>query len=250
MTENNFHADLVAALSEITNPPMTQTNPHFRSKFSSLIDCVNTIRPILAKHHIAATQMVRHGDAGDRVVTRLVHASGEFVEDGGIPLANTSDPQKMGSAMTYARRYGLLAICGAVGDPDDDGNKASEPEPVLAAPPPPAPSVPAETKSTSEIKQMVEVLEQRKLDGLGIYTLNYLDARTLPFDDSTAWVDAYATEMRSTINDKKLTPDEKMSLMHEFEQKNAPGLEMIPDGARAVLESKRLSANKKLGASK
>lgn len=227
MTANNFHTDLVAALSEITNPPMTQENPHFRSKFSSLKDCVNTIRPILAKHHIAATQMVRHGDAGDRVVTRLVHASGEFVEDGGIPLANTSDPQKMGSAMTYARRYGLLAICGAVGDPDDDGNKASEPEPVLAAPPPPAPSVPTET-----------------------YKLNYLDARTLSFDDSTAWVDAYTTEMRSTINDKKLTPDEKMSLMHEFEEKNAPGLEMIPDGARADLESKRLSANKKLGASK
>ena len=222
MAENNFHADLVAALSEITNPPMTQENPHFRSKFSSLKDCVNTIRPVLAKHHIAATQMVRHGEAGDRVVTRLVHVSGEFVEDGGIPLANTSDPQKMGSAMTYARRYGLLAICGAVGDPDDDGNKASEAEPVLAAP------VIVPAKSDDD------------------YVLVHLNNKKLTFDSSKAWVDAYTVEMRNLVNDKKMNVEERIKCMEMFEQKNTETLGAIADGAAADLKAKRQQANEML----
>ena len=222
MAENNFHADLVAALSEITNPPMTQENPHFRSKFSSLKDCVNTIRPVLAKHHIAATQMVRHGEAGDRVVTRLVHVSGEFVEDGGIPLANTSDPQKMGSAMTYARRYGLLAICGAVGDPDDDGNKASEAEPVLAAP------VIVPAKSDDD------------------YVLVHLNNKKLTFDSSKAWVDAYTVEMRNLVNDKKMNVEERIKCMEMFEKKNTETLGAIADGAAADLKAKRQQANEML----
>lgn len=222
MTDNNFHADLVAALSEITNPPMTQVNPHFRSKFSSLKDCVNTIRPVLAKHHIAATQMVRHGEAGDRVVTRLVHVSGEFVEDGGIPLANTSDPQKMGSAMTYARRYGLLAICGAVGDPDDDGNKASEPEPVLAAP----------------------VIQPAKSDD--DYVLVHLNNKKLTFDTSKAWVDAYKVEMRNLVQDTKMNVEERIKCMEMFEQKNTATLGSIADGAAADLKAKRQQANEML----
>jgi hypothetical protein len=222
MAENNFHADLVAALSEIPNPPMTQVNPHFRSKFSSLKDCVNTIKPILSKHGIAVTQMVRHGEAGDRVVTRLVHKSGDFVEDGGVPLSNTSDPQKMGSSMTYARRYGLLSICGVVGDPDDDGNKASEPDPVVSKP-------------------IVK-------DDASDYVLSFLDARTLSFDNSKGWVDAYTLEMRKLVNDTELTPDERMTCMKELEEKNAETLNSLPPGVSTGLKDKRLAANKKIGA--
>ena len=219
MTDNNFHADLVAALSEIPNPPMTQINPHFRSKFSSLKDCVNTIKPILSKHGIAVTQMVRHGEAGDRVVTRLVHRTGEFVEDGGVPLSNTSDPQKMGSSMTYARRYGLLSICGVVGDPDDDGNKASEPEPVLAAP----------------------VIQPAKSDD--DYVLVHLNNKKLTFDSSKAWVDAYTVEMRNLVNDKKMNVEERIKCMEMFEQKNTETLGAIADGAAADLKAKRQQAN-------
>ena len=219
MTDNNFHADLVAALSEIPNPPMTQINPHFRSKFSSLKDCVNTIKPILSKHGIAVTQMVRHGEAGDRVVTRLVHRTGEFVEDGGVPLSNTSDPQKMGSSMTYARRYGLLSICGVVGDPDDDGNKASEPEPVLAAP------VIVPAKSDDD------------------YVLVHLNNKKLTFDSSKAWVDAYTVEMRNLVNDKKMNVEERIKCMKMFEQKNTATLGAIADGAAADLKAKRQQAN-------
>jgi len=226
VTENNFHNDLVCALGEMQNPPMTSVNPHFHSKFSSLKDCVNTVRPILAKHGIAALQMVRHDDAGDRLVTRLIHKSGEFVEDGGVPLSNTNDPQKMGSAMTYARRYGLLSICGVVGDPDDDGNKASEPELVIAQP---------------------AIKEAAPADNADDFVLHYLNARTLSFESSTEWVDAYGAEMQSFMNDKGLKAKERIKCMQELEEKNADGLSAIAEGAAKQLREKRLSAEKRIG---
>ena len=226
MTENNFHNDLVCALGEMQNPPMTSENPHFHSKFSSLKDCVNTIRPILAKHGIAVTQMVQNDEAGNRVVTRLIHKSGEYIEDGGVPLTNTNDPQKMGSSLTYARRYGLLSITGSVGDPDDDGNKASEVEPVIAQP---------------AIKEAVPA------DNADDFVLHYLNARTLSFESSTEWVDAYGAEMQSFMNDKGLKAKERIKCMQQLEVKNADGLSAIPDGAAKQLREKRLSAEKRIG---
>jgi hypothetical protein len=225
MTENNFHADLVAALGEMQNPPMTADNPHFRSKFSSLIDCVNTIRPILSKHSIAVTQMVQSNEGGDRLVTRLVHKSGEYIEDGGLPLVNTNDPQKMGSSLTYARRYGLLSITGAVGESDDDGNKASEPELVAKQ------QVKRETKAAFKVSDFV---------------LHYLDGRSLPFDSSKGWVDAYSLEMRKLMKDAELTEEEKRLCMEELEEKNAETLAAIVPGAAKELKEKRQQANKML----
>ena len=226
MTADKFHDDLVSALGEMQNPPMTSNNPHFNKKFSSLIDCVNTVRPILAKHGIAALQMVRHDDAGDRLVTRLIHKSGEYIEDGGVPITNIADPQKMGSAMTYARRYGLLSICGVVGDPDDEGNKASEPEPVIAQP---------------AIKETVPA------DNADDFVLHYLNARTLSFQSSKEWVDAYGAEMQSFMNDKGLKAKERIKCMQQLEEKNADGLSAIAEGAAKQLRDKRLSAEKRIG---
>ena len=130
----------------------------------------------------------------------------------------------MGSAMTYARRYGLLAICGAVGDPDDDGNKASEPEPVVAKP----------------------IVKDDATD----YLLSFLDARTLSFDNSKGWVDAYRLEMRKLVNDTELTPDERIRCMEELEVKNADTLDALAPGVSKDLRDKRIAANKKIGASK
>ena len=58
------------------------------------------------------------------LTTRLIHESGEWIEDtASCPLAK-QDPQGLGSALTYLRRYSLSAICGLYAD-DDDGNSAS-----------------------------------------------------------------------------------------------------------------------------
>lgn len=126
---------MVGAMSELSDPPMDSKNPHFRNRYASLKSCLDTVRPALARHGLVLSQFVVSSPSGhDRLVTRLLHESGQFVEDEGISLVGADNMQKLGSAMSYARRYGLLAVLGLVGDPDDDAEIASAPT-APAAPP-------------------------------------------------------------------------------------------------------------------
>lgn len=120
---NSIEQDLVAALYEIQNPPLDGRANY--GKYATLPACLDAARKTLARHSLAVLQMV-YPDP-DRLVTRIVHASGNFIEDGGVPLLceNKSNPQKMGSAITYARRYGLCAMLCIVGEEDDDGQRAT-----------------------------------------------------------------------------------------------------------------------------
>jgi hypothetical protein len=135
---SNLQADLVAALSAIRNPALDGKANY--GKYATLPACLEAARQTLSEHNLSVMQMT-HVDP-DRLVTRIIHTSGEFVEDGGVPLLceNKANPQKMGSAITYARRYGLCAMLGIVGEEDDDGQRATPPQELPpAARPKPAP---------------------------------------------------------------------------------------------------------------
>jgi hypothetical protein len=127
-TSDNIEAlakALSSAQGEITNPAKDQTNPHFRSRYADLAGGLVTIRPTLAKHGLSVVQMTNLD--GDMVTlhTRLLHSSGQWVEST-YPVCRTTDHQKMGSALTYSRRYTLFALVGvAADDDDDDGNTAA-----------------------------------------------------------------------------------------------------------------------------
>ena len=126
---------MVGAMSELTDPPMDSKNPHFRNRYASLKSCLDTVRPVLARHGLVLSQFVVSSENGaDRLVTRLLHQSGQFVEDEGISLVGSDNMQKLGSAMSYGRRYGLLSVLGLVGDPDDDAEIASLPAPAPVKP--------------------------------------------------------------------------------------------------------------------
>lgn len=101
-------------------------NPHFRSKFVSLQGVHDAIDEGLARNGLIAMQPTRIGEDGKTVlVTTLLHSSGEWIA-GEYPItaAKANDPQAEGSAMTYARRYALMAMVG-IAPEDDDGNAAS-----------------------------------------------------------------------------------------------------------------------------
>jgi hypothetical protein len=125
-------AALVAAQAEIKAVAKDSTNPHFRSKFASLDGIIESVRPTLAKHGLAVLQgasspVTDEAGAlcGFAIDTRLIHKSGEWIENTAImPLAKV-DPQGAGSAMTYGRRYGLSALLSLSTDEDDDANAAT-----------------------------------------------------------------------------------------------------------------------------
>ena len=118
---------LAAAQAELVNPHKDATNPHFRNKYVTLDQLISSVRPVLSRHGIAFVQATRVEDDGRvLLVTRLLWKDEEIV--GYYPISPTkNDPQGMGSAMTYAKRYALQAIVGVAADDDDDGNAASVP---------------------------------------------------------------------------------------------------------------------------
>ena len=116
----------------------TNTNPHFKSKYAGLDACVEAVIDALHKHGIGLMQRTLPCESGVTVETVFIHSSGETMSSGPLHVpASKNDPQGYGSALTYARRYSLMAACG-IAPEDDDGNAASKPA-TYAKPSRPAP---------------------------------------------------------------------------------------------------------------
>lgn len=99
------------------------TNPFFKSKYASLANILDVIQKPLAD---AGLSFAQFPDA-DGLTTILMHESGEWIESiYSMPVAKINDPQAMGSAITYARRYALGSILGLNIDEDDDAEKAMQ----------------------------------------------------------------------------------------------------------------------------
>lgn len=94
-------------------------------KYATLESILSMLRPILAKHKLSVLQS--HGNEENRitVTTRLMHSSGEWLEDtGGVEfqlLKGMNNAQSVGSAITYLRRYQISAFMNITSDEDVDG---------------------------------------------------------------------------------------------------------------------------------
>ena len=129
MTRSDSIAGLAAALSKaqaaMGAAKKDSTNPHFKSRYADLASIWDAYREPLTKNGLAVVQLPGKDEAGYYVETVLTHASGEFISDKLHIVPTKDDPQGLGSAITYARKYGLSAIAGvAPDDSDDDGEAA------------------------------------------------------------------------------------------------------------------------------
>lgn len=108
------------AKKEIGKISKDSTNPFFKSKYFDINSLLEHVEPILQKNDLLLLQPIANG----LVFTQIVDVeTGDLVESG-IELPNLSDPQKLGSAITYYRRYTLQSLLGLQAE-DDDANKAS-----------------------------------------------------------------------------------------------------------------------------
>lgn len=122
---NKVAAALVKAQKAFGPALKSSTNPHFRSRYADLSACVEAVVDALNDNGIALTQRVSPCDDGVIVETVFIHESGEVINCGQLHVpASKQDPQGYGSALTYARRYSLMAACG-IAPEDDDGQAAS-----------------------------------------------------------------------------------------------------------------------------
>ncbi len=129
MNKSESIAALAAALSkaqgEMKGAKKDSANPFFKSKYADLASVVEAIREPLTKNGLSYIQLTEPSEKEEvRVETVLMHGSGEWVSGITAVPVTKADAQGYGSAMTYARRYGLQSICGIPAE-DDDGNAAA-----------------------------------------------------------------------------------------------------------------------------
>ena len=129
----NIATALVKAQKQFQPALKTSTNPHFRSRYADLSACVEAVIDPLNANGIYLLQKNYDCADGVMVETVFVHESGEMLECGIVHFpAVKKDPQGYASALTYARRYSLMASCG-IAPEDDDGNAASKSVPKISA---------------------------------------------------------------------------------------------------------------------
>lgn len=160
-------AALAKAQSEIKGALKDQANPFFKNKYADLGSVVEAIRAPLAKYGLAYTQLTEPSEKDEvRVETVILHSSGEWISSLlALPVSKV-DAQGFGSALTYARRYGLSAAFG-VAPEDDDGNAAAKAAPDVARQVARAnvkPNADAGKGLTPEQKQRIETVSSEVID--------------------------------------------------------------------------------------
>ena len=118
-------AKLFKIQEEVITVSKTSENPHFKSKYFDINKLIETINPLLTKNGLLLTQPMSINDAGAQLVSTVITdiESGETMESTAfVPLDN--NPQKMGSAISYQRRYTLQSLLGLQAV-DDDGEAAT-----------------------------------------------------------------------------------------------------------------------------
>ena len=121
---------LAAAQAELLPAIKDAQNPHLRNRYADLASCWDAIKACLPHHGLSVVQGGCTRSGRDYIRTTMLHASGQWIA--GMTPIIIGDPkginpmQALGSAMTYARRYGLAAICGLTAE-DDDGAGAGHP---------------------------------------------------------------------------------------------------------------------------
>lgn len=125
----NIASALVKAQRGFAPALKTSTNPHFKSRYVDLAGCVEAVIDSLNANGVFLMQPSHESANGVTIETIFIHESGEQISAGKLFVpASKQDAQGFGSALTYARRYSLMAACG-IAPEDDDGNAATKSAP-------------------------------------------------------------------------------------------------------------------------
>lgn len=117
-------AALVKAQSEMGNAVKDARNPFFKSKYADLNAVREACIPVLNKHGVSVLQPTSVLEGKLYVETLLLHESGEFISGlYEVVVGKANDPQSLGAAISYSRRYGLQSMVN-IGADDDDGESA------------------------------------------------------------------------------------------------------------------------------
>lgn len=131
--ENNLYTKFMKVLNEVPNFVTDETAQAGKKtyKYLNLATILKTIKPVFEKHGLAFSQRVTFDNTGEArqvigTVETIIFDDKEQMVACSYPFFVTGDPQQVGSAITYARRYSLYAVLGIFPDKDDDGAYAKQ----------------------------------------------------------------------------------------------------------------------------
>lgn len=205
---NHLAVALVNAQREMENPGFDSQNPHFRSKYASLLAVCEAVIPVFNKHGISVTQWPLCEAVGDKMFagckTVLTHDTGERMEETCLLPLDKANAHGAGSCITYARRYSLMAVAGVVGDEDDDAN-ASVDSVRRYAPSP-----------TSDARENISAAQLAKVEQIAN---SALDAFTAGLPE----------EVYKIVHENALDSEEKLALWTYFDRTQRTTLKKIHD---------------------
>ena len=114
---------LCKAQAEMGGAVKDSANPFFKSSYADLTSVIKAIKQPFSNNGLSYTQFPISGEKAVGVATRLMHTSGQWIEEECLLPIVKQDPQASGSAITYARRYALQSIAG-IPTADDDAESA------------------------------------------------------------------------------------------------------------------------------
>jgi hypothetical protein len=163
MNKSESITDLAAALclaqAEMGGATKNSINPHFKSSFADLESVIKVIKPAFFKHGLSFIQLpiTSEGGKGIGVSTMLMHSSGQWIEGEYLLPLEKVTPQGAGAAITYARRYGLVSLCG-IPQIDLDAEDISVQAPLVPEPP-------AKRVSKALVQSVVALVVSSQADG-------------------------------------------------------------------------------------
>ncbi|MGP6139606.1 ERF family protein [Jeotgalibaca sp. A127] len=167
MKTSETTGELFKALAEfqkdVKQPKKDANNPFFKSKYVPLENVIEVIHEAGAKHGLAEMTYPATSEDGTQhgVGVIITHSSGEYIQFPAVLLKPAkNDPQGVGAALTYSRRYALSAAFGIASETDDDGNSISGGKTKTPAKQAPKKNEPAELNQTEqEIMDILNALE-------------------------------------------------------------------------------------------
>ena len=199
---------LIKAQGEIKNVSKDKVNPFFHSKYAPLDSVWEAIKGPLHKNGLCISQATDIINGQAALVTLLLHESGEFIRSV-YPLNPVkNDPQGLGAAITYARRFSLAALVGLVSEDDDDGQAASQPN--------------------QQATNRPQVTHEAKPNGSGFQTISEKQAgRLFAIAMTAGWTkEGFQEELESSFgysNSKSIKPGDYEKICNFFGSEQAVG---------------------------
>jgi hypothetical protein len=116
----NLYLKLAEVKREVGKVSKNSKNPHFKNTYADLNALIDAVEPILLEKGLLMLQPIQNGN----VTTIIIDCESSESIESSILLPALQDPQKLGSAITYFRRYTLQSLLSLQAE-DDDANKAS-----------------------------------------------------------------------------------------------------------------------------